>query len=472
MEYFLSIDLGTTGCKVMMFDVNGNPKGYCYREYPTFSQALGYAEQDANEWWKVVWMNLKEVIEVSKVKVENIKGIGITGQGTSLVYLDKNGQVLRPAIIHMDNRAKDKVNELINKFGKLSFSIKKFYSNLLWSKENEPEIEKEISYVLDAREFIGYKLTGIPTFDEKLKKEMDKLNKALGIPSELFGKPHDYFNPIGYTKEDITKKIGLKKPVPVIVGPFDGVCNILGSGLIEEGIATDVAGATEIIAVTVSKELPIVYLKHFIDGLWLTYTSPPLGLAHRWFKDNFALIEKEIQEKLSLDAYELLNLEAKKIKPGSEGLLFIPILRDYENPRLPGAFIGILPNHTREHFVRAFLEGIAFRIREIFEDLEKNGVKIKEVRISGGGAKSMLWNRIRADITGKPFAVLKVLESGCLGVAILVAIATKVYSNLIEASNQMIHIAETIQPDKEMHRMYSNLYEKYKKALNFLQEIY
>ncbi|MEM3522749.1 MAG: FGGY family carbohydrate kinase, partial [Candidatus Bathyarchaeia archaeon] len=371
MEYLLSIDIGTTGCKVMMFDTNGNPKGYSYREYPIFSQAPGYVEQDANEWWKVVCMNLREVIESSKVEAKSIKGIGITGQGTSLVYLNKNGQVLRPAIIYMDNRAKDKVKELINKFGELGFSTKKIYSNLLWSKENEPEIEKAIGYVLDAREFIGYMLTGIPTFDENLKKEIEKLNKALGIPSEWFGNPHDYFTPIGYVKDDITKKIGLKNAIPVVVGPWDGVCNIIGSGLIEDGIAMDVAGATEIIAVAVSKKLPIVYLKHFIEGLWLTYTSPPLGLAHRWFKDQFATIEKEIQNRIGLDAYELLNLEAEKIEPGSNGLLFIPILREYERPYLPGAFVGILPIHTRGNFIRAFLEGVAFRIKEIFEELEK-----------------------------------------------------------------------------------------------------
>jgi xylulokinase len=472
MEHLLSIDLGTTGCKVMMFDTNGNPKGYCYREYPIFSQAPGYAEQDANEWWKVVCMNLREVIKSSKVNAESIKGIGITGQGTSVVYLDKNGQALRPAIIHMDNRASDKVKELIDRFGKLGFSTKKIYSNLLWSKENEPEIEKAIGYVLDAREFIGYMLTGKPTFDENLKKEIDELNKALGIPSEWFGSPHDYFTPIGCVKEDVAKKVGLKKDVPVVVGPWDGVCNILGSGLIEDGIATDVAGTTEIIAVAVSKKFPIVYLRHFIEGLWLTYTSPPLGLAHRWFKDQFATIEKDLQNKLGLDAYELLNLEAEKIEPGSRGLLFIPILREYERPYLPGAFIGILPNHTRGHFIRAFFEGIAFRIREIFEELEKNGVKIKEVRLSGGGAKSTIWNKIRADITGKPFAVLKVLESGCLGVAILASLATKIYSNLIEASNRMIHIVETIHPDEERYKLYSKLYEKYKKTLIFLQETF
>ncbi|MEM2896239.1 MAG: FGGY family carbohydrate kinase [Candidatus Bathyarchaeia archaeon] len=472
MEYLLSIDLGTTGCKVMMFDVCGNPKGYRFREYPTFSQALGYAEQDADEWWKAVSMNLREVIESSKVEVENIKGIGVTGQGTSVVYLDKNGRALRPAIIHMDNRAKDKSEWLVKKFGELGFSTKKIYSNLLWSRENEPEIERAISYVLDAREFVGYMLTGNPTFDENLKREIEKLNEALGIPSELFGGPHGYFTPIGYVKEDTAKRMGLKKAVPVVVGPWDGVCNIIGSGLVEDGIATDVAGGTEIIAVAVSKKLPIVYLRHFIDGLWLTYTSPPLGLAHRWFKDQFAAMEKDFQNKLDLDAYELLSLEAEKIEPGSKGLLFIPILREYGRPYLPGAFVGILPDHTRGHFIRAFLEGVALRIREIFEELESNGVNIKEVRLSGGGAKSMFWNKIRADVTGKPFAVLRVLESGCLGASILAALATKIYSNLIEASNRMVHVAEMIYPDEEKHKLYSKLYEKYKKTLTLLQEIY
>jgi len=472
----LGVDLGTSGCKVMIFDVHGKPQAYAYREYPTYTPAPKSVEQDADEWWRTTCANVREVVKKSGVKAKDIIGIGTTAQSTSMICVDSEGNALRRAFVYLDNRAQPQIKRLTELLGQVSWTASKIHANILWMRDNEPSIEKNIHAVMDAKEFIGFKLTKNVTFDEGLQdeafKEIDKLNTLLGVPNEWFGESHGYFRPIGNVTSNAAKQTLLAKGTPVVVGPWDGMCNILGSGLTEGGIAMDTAGATEIMSVAISKPIPILCLPHFIPGLWLTYSSPPRGLVHRWFRDTFALGEKNTAKKLNVDVYDLLNQEAESVEPGSEKLLFIPTLHEFDDPSARGVFLGIALNHSRKHFIRAVLEGIAFSIREHFEMLESLGAEIREVRMSGGGAKSRIWNQIRSDVTGKTFAVLNVPETGCLGAALLAGIGTGIYHDVKEASEVMIKVSERVEPREENHRRYTKLFRVYKEANSALKNVF
>lgn len=448
----------------MIFDKFGDQKFYVSRNHSMYNPLPGVLEQDANEWWKNTVINIRETLKNMKIKPEEISGVGITGHGFDVICLDRNGKVLRPAIYFLDTRASAYLKELTNNFP-IGYVSSKLYPNLLWLRDNEPHIEKSISFVLDSKEFIAYKLGNQATYDNYFfnmeSAEMHKLNHQLNIPKEWFGQSHGYTEIAMKVTEAASRETGLKKGTPVVVGPCDAFSSIAGSGSIEEGIAVDTAGTTEVISVAVSKKIPSAIFVHFKPGFWFTFTSPPLGIAHRWFVDRLADLKREGLKKDRM--YDFVNKEAAKSPPGSLGLIFLPTLKEeFKGPPVKGAFFGISVSHELSHFSRAVLEGISFRLREIIENTEVNSVPIKEVRLGGGGAKNDLWNQIRADIVGKDFVVLKVLESTSLGVALLTSIGTGIHHNFDDATHKMVKVQKRYSPIKENQEKYTKYYSLYK----------
>jgi xylulokinase len=467
-NYLLTIDAGTSGCKSIIFNNFGQPLSFSFNKYSIFNPKTGFFEQNPHELWKITCKTIKEAISMARCKSDNIACIGITGQGTNVICLDKKGNIIRPAISYLDVRAKKLLDKLIKNYGFIDFSARKTSPNLLWLKENEQINYKKIKSVLDTKEFLGYKFTNNVTHDSWVEKgQWIDFYDSLGFPREWFGSVHEYTKTMGYTTKRRCKETGIKEGVPVIIGPWDGLCNILGSGLTEKGLAVDTAGTTEILSVTTQQKLPSSYLKHPLSErkLWLTYSSPPLGLSHRWYADTFFKTRINNSGNQTVDRFSLIEKEAAKVSLGSDGLIFLPSINGSSHTtQLKGAFIGLTLNHQRKHISRAVLEGIVFQIRRIYENMESQGAVIKEVRLSGGGAKSHLWNQLRVDIMGKPFAVLKVLESACLGVAILASISVGKYPTFDKASREMIKISRKIYPNKKNHEKYSRLYDTFVKS--------
>jgi xylulokinase len=340
---------------------------------------------------------------------------------------------------------------------------------LLWIRDNEPTVERSINFILDSKEYIGYKLGNRVTNDGLFftleSKEMKKLNKEFHIPKEWFGKPHGYSEVAMHVTRKASRETGLKEDTPIVIGSSDSFSSIAGSGSIDEGIAVDTAGTTEVISITTGREMPSTIFSHFKPGFWFTFTSPPLGLAHQWYANLLESL-KIINKKTN--PYDFINNEAGKSPLGSQGLIFIPTLKqEYRGPPISGGFFGVSVDHKIEHFSRAVLEGISFRLREILENSETNSVPIKQIRLGGGGAKSDLWNQMRADIIGKDFAVLKVLESTSLGVALLTGIGIGIYSDLDDATYNMVRVSKILRPNKEKHDKYTKLYSIYRKINSF-----
>ena len=474
-EYILSIDLGTTGCKVGVFDKDGGLKSLSYSEYPLYTNTSGWAEQDPIDWWNAVKQRMKSALLKANIPPSSIKAIGVTGQSTSVVFLGKKGTILRPAILYMDARAEHYLPELFSKIKNMNYVEMKFYSNLIWLRDNDPNLYEKIEKVIDAKEFIAMKLTGRVTYDTFVLSpdRVKMINEHLDIPDSFFGEPHDYKEPTGYLSEDISRELGIPEGTPIVVGPWDGMCNVLGSGLTEDGIAMDVAGTTEIVAVSSKNKTDAASYRHLIENLWLAYTSLPLAISYRWFRDKIAIHDTQYSMAAGMDAYNILNLRASQSKAGAAGLLFIPTMQgDFMKPHLSGAFIGLRTTHTLNEMARAIMEGIAYHLRWMIERIEEGNVTVNEIRVSGGGAKSSLWNKIKADVLNKPVKILDVVETGCLGATILTSTVIGWYSNLIEASQAMIHIKETITPEREQHEFYNKLYKKYREAFDFLDDFF
>jgi len=484
MRYLLGIDLGCTGLKTILFDEEGNPMAYAHEELSSDAPAPGYVEQDANGWWEVACANIRRVINDSNVDPKNILGVGVTGEGPSLVCVDENGSVLRPAMIHRDTRASIYVKRftgIVEKMSRLmglpvdpSFLSEFPALRLLWIRENEPDVFEKIQGCMMSWDFIKYRLTGEIT-------RLADLDRFTVIPSRLFNMPRRWFGKayksptdvVGQVTDEAAEKTGLEKGTPVVLGTFDNPCNSLGAGLTEEGIAVDQAGATEIINVAVSKRPRGFAMRPIIPGLWIVGTSPFRGVILRWFIDQFAFLEAE---KVGVNPYQFLDLEAERVKAGSDGLVFLPYLTGetsaFHDPNARGVFLGISLSHGKEHFARAIFEGIAFSLRQILENYQSFGVELKEVRLGGGGAKSRVWNQIKADVLGRPLSVLHVLETGCLGAALLASVGVGLYSSIREASESLVKVSERVKPKDENHEKYDGLYSVYREAYSQLKGVF
>ncbi|MCD6485139.1 MAG: hypothetical protein J7L47_08535 [Candidatus Odinarchaeota archaeon] len=470
-EKIMGIDVGTTGCKTTIFDLSGNLISSAYTEYPLYtSPDKGYAEQNPEDWWTAVKKTMTLALLRGNISPSEIIGIGITGQSTSIILLNSTGRPIRPSILYLDSRGEKYIPQLSELVGPLNFVEVKVYTNLQWLRENEENTFKKIDKVLDVKEFIAYKLTNEVTFDSFAiaPERVKQLNEKFGIPDSFFGAFHTYDKPVGKVSQDVAKEVLVPEGVNVVVGPWDGMCNVIGSGIIEDGVLMDVAGTTEIIAMTTKEKTALSTHKHLIGDRWLIYTSTPLAISYTWFKNILTSFSGSLPE--AIDPYSILNTLAMEAPPGSDGLIFVPTIQgDFMKPNLRGAYIGIGSNHTVKHMTRAILEGVAYHLKMTVDSIEGEGVPVKTIRVSGGGAKSRLWNQIKADVLEKPVEVQAVVETGGLGVAMLTAVALEKYKSLLDATNSMVHIKETITPNKENSKIYRKYYQRFVKHYEYLE---
>lgn len=496
MEYILGIDMGTLGTKAVLFDLQGHIKTssyYPHREPYTPNPSI--SEQDAEDWWGAIRGVVREVLKKG-ISPRDIMGIGLSSQGGGLVCIDAEGNPLFPVMIYADRRTQVEIRELQNLLNQQIPEILKdrrlpsILAQILWIRKHEPAVEEKTSKFMTARGYLGYKLTEVAAFDDYGCREfggdlytmkwVPEILEIVGVPEDKLGEIYRSWEPFGYVSKRTEEEIGLKEGTPVCTGVWDGMCNIVGSGLTKPGMAMDVTGTTEICTVletspgkTFFKDA-VPYLPPLGKEMYYWYSSPrPTGNLLYWFKE-FAATEYEAADKLGLTAYRIMDLEAEKVEPGSNNLIAYPHfqgvsykghIRDL-NAR--GFFLGITLAHKRSHFIRAIMEGVAYTLRHILDVYEEEGAVLDEVRLSGGGAKSELWNQIKADVTGRPMARVHTVETSALGAVMLASVGLKIYEDFEDAANNMVRIVKRYKPDKANYERYSKLYEVYWEAYNQL----
>lgn len=503
-ETLLGIDVGTTSCKVGVYDLKGNMVAQASNSYPTYQQAPREIEQNPQDWWKAVEMAIGQLRQKSKVKMSSIVGIGLSGQTPTQVFVDRKGKILRRAIIWRDTRSVEEARWLRKKIGKRR--MEKFLgmdlpiqpnwlpARLLWLKKHEPQILQRAFKILQAKDFIGYKLTGCFFSDRWCSKGMVNLKtgrvaseffKVLGISEEIVPKIYKPYEVVGRVRKEIGNRIGIPKDIPVVAGWSDALCGMLATGsLSASGRAFNITGTSEIVGLT-SLSLPkltygLMSIPSTITNTVSVIYGPTQsgGDSLKWAGEALMdLKEKAGSESLSLRGLDSLLSGAESIVPGSEGMIFLPYLEGERAPiwdaNAKGLFIGITRMHRRGHFIRSILEGVAYSVRHLLEIAEKSaGRKVDKIRIAGGGAKINLWNQIRADVTGRCIEKLQVLETGTLGAAMLASLGIGVYKSLNEVSKQMVHVASLVEPVREHHKQYDKLFKIYKKLYPLLKPVF
>ena len=491
MAYLIGVDLGTSGTKTVLFAEDGTVAASCTIEYPLYQPQNGWAEQDPLDWWNAVCGTTKAVIAKAGISASEIKGVGLSGQMHGLVMLDKSGNVLRKSIIWCDQRTAKECEEITQKVG--AENLIKITANpaltgftaskIMWVKNNEPEIYEKCAHILLPKDFIRYKLTGefatevsdasgMQLLDVPNRKWSDQVLDALQIDKSLLGKVYESPEITGKVTKAASDLTGLAEGTAVVGGAGDNAAAAVGTGTVQDGRAFTTIGTSGVVFAHTSKLSidPKGRVHTFccaVPGAWhVMGVTQGAGLSLKWFRDNFCHEEMIAAAGMKKDPYFLIDKQAEEIPIGSDRLLYLPYLMGERTPHLDpncrGVFFGLSAMHTRQHLLRAVMEGVTFSQRDSVEVLREMGVSINEMLACGGGGSSPLWRQMLADVYGCPVKTVVSKEGPALGVAILAGAGTGVYSSVQDGCAAVIKTNPPQNPISQNSAEYEKFYNIYR----------
>lgn len=497
-EYLLGIDIGTSACKVAVFDFNGKVMDSASGDYPVYYPHPGWAEQDPDDWYNGVCRALRKIWGRGSVSPEDIVGIGIDGQSWSAVALDGEGKCLTRTPIWLDTRSQDICDRLNDRIGAdrifqlAGNSLQAFYttSKVLWYGENLPEVFEHTEKILHTSGYIGYRLTGVVAedvcdaygwhcFNMRTGKWDMEMAREMGIPAKFLPELVNCDQIIGKTTAQAAEETGLPEGIPVVAGGLDAACGTLGTGVIHNGETQEQGGQAGGMSICMDqyKADPRLILSfHVIPGAWLLQGGTTGGGGvMRWFEKEFAGEERQNQKTTGKSSLTQLNELAEKVNPGSDGLVFLPYMKGERtpiwNPYAKGVFYGLDFSKTKGHMVRACMEGVAFALKHNLDVAEAAGAHVDVLRAMGGSANSLLWTQIKADVTGKPVVVPSSDTATTLGAVMLAGVATGVYSSYEEAVKKTVRVTRQHQPDPANRESYDRAYRIYRELYERLEPL-
>ncbi|ADQ41498.1 xylulokinase [Caldicellulosiruptor acetigenus I77R1B] len=488
--YFIGIDVGTSGTKTILIDSKGKILASATFEYPLYQPQIGWAEQNPEDWWDASVKGIKAVLEKSKVDPKEVKAVGLTGQMHGLVLLDKNYNVIRPSIIWCDQRTAKECDEITEKVGKEKLveitanpALTGFTaSKILWVRNNEPQNYEKVYKILLPKDYIRFKLTGefatdvsdasgMQLLDIKNRCWSDEVLEKLEIDKGLLGKVYESPEVTGKVSGQASELTGLCEGTLVVAGGGDQAAGAVGNGIVKTGVISSTIGSSGVVFAhldefKIDPQGRVHTFCHAVPGKWhVMGVTQGAGLSLKWFRDNFAHIEKAAFEFIDKDPYILMDQEAELANPGADGLVFLPYLMGERTPILDpyakGIFFGITAKHTRREFIRAVMEGVVFSLKNCLDILYEMGIEVKEVRVSGGGAKSKLWRQMQADIFEMDVWTLNSKEGPAFGAAILAAVGAGEYQKVEEACDTMIQKVDNCSPNEKLFEIYRKTYKLY-----------
>lgn len=479
-KLLLGIDIGTSACKVAVFEKSGKVVAQTNRPYKLYYPNPGWVEQNPEEWWQAIVEGIKEIL--MEVSADDIAGIGIDGQSWSAIPIDKDGNCLHNTPIWMDTRAREICERVIEKIGfeeifevagngfEPSYSTPK----MLWFKEVKSDVYEKTYKFLQSNSYIAMKLTGSVTqdlsqgygihfFDIKKCCYDEKLAEKLGLSVDKVPDLTECHKVIGEVTEEAAKITGLAVGTKVVAGGLDAACGTLGAGVYKKGQTQEQGGQAGGMSICLDEAVAhpkLILSPHVVHGHWLLQGGTVGGGGVlRWFKEEFG--ENE--------SFDELTALAEKINPGSDGVTFLPFMAGERspiwNPDAKGVFYGLGFDKTKGHMVRAALEGVAYSLEHNLRTAAETGVEVGELMAMGGSANSLLWTQIKADVTGKVIKVPASDTATTLGAAILAGVGVGMYENFEAAVNETIVITREHRPDMEIH-------QKYKKSMELYLDLY
>ncbi len=491
MNYLLGIDVGTSGTKTLLVNQKGEIVCRAVCDYPLMQPRPGWAEQDPHQWWEAVVSSISQVLSDSKVDPRLIKGIGLSGQMHGSVFLDQANNVLRPAILWCDQRTQAECDYITGKIGAkrlIALTCNQALTGftapkIIWLRKHEPAIYDRCKKILLPKDYIRFCLTGefatevsdasgTLLFDVKKRTWSKPVLSALQIDPALLPPCYESPEVTGKVNQDTAAKTGLREGTPVVGGGGDQAAGAVGNGIVETGIISASLGTSGVMFAfsnhpSVDNEARLHTFCHAVPGKWhVMGVMLSAGGSFRWLRDSIGLSEVNRGREEGVDPYELLTAEAETAAPGCEGLIFLPYLMGertpYADPNAKGVFFGLSLRHRRAELIRSVMEGVTYGMRDSLELVQNLGIKVTQIRASGGGARSKLWRQIQADVYNKPIARINVDEGPAFGVALLAGVGTGVYRTVAEACEKTIKVTETLKPNPERVKTYDKFYRLYR----------
>jgi xylulokinase len=503
-NYFVGTDIGTFGTKSVLVDSEGRVQAESFQETDILSPKPLWAEQWPHVWLTAACNTIREILTKSKVDPGEIGGLTISGlYSGSGIPCDEKMEPIRPCIIWMDRRAVEEVEWVRENIGeeeifKITGNAVDTYfgfTKMLWIKFKEPKTWERIRQLVTTYGYCIYRLTGVVCidyssagnyggiFDIHKRDWSEKLMEEMGIPRSFFPeKIVESKTVVGEITEEGSKLCGLKKGTPVCSGGVDAPVAALSLGCLEDGDHSAMIGTST--CWSVIQDEPrltpnLINYPHVAYDRQKLYTfggSATSGGILRWFRDQFGQIEVSLGRQIGLSPYRILDLEAEKVPPGSEGLIVLPYFMGERtpiwDPYSKGLIVGLTLAHTRAHVFRALMEGAAYALRHNIEAAKATKIPLKSrMGIVDGGAKSPLWRKIFADVTKFPLVYIVNHPGTPLGDALLSGVGTKALKSY-EVIKEWVEAAEIQEPDPEKSKIYDKYYEVYLKLYERNKDIY
>jgi len=494
-DCLLGIDVGTTGTKALLIDTLGHVLARSTHEYALRTPRPGWAEQNPADWWEATVAAIRELLATSEIGPEKIRGIGLSGQQHGSVFLDREGRVIREALLWCDQRTASQckwIHEMVGFDTVIGETLNPVLTGfqapkIVWLRDNEPDNYKRLHKVLLPKDYIRYRLTGEFATEVSDAAGTSLLNVAKRDWSDIMldgiGMTRDHLPPVyespvasATVSRCAADETGLCPGIPVAGGGGDNACSAVGNGVIEEGIVQISLGTSGTVFSPMDEPkidpgLRVHTFCHAVPGQWHAMgVMLSAGGSLRWFRDELCTEEKSKAAKLGIDPYEIITAEAAAVPAGAEGLLFLPYLAGertpYADPNARGVFLGLGLHHTKAHLVRAIMEGVGYGLRDSLDILKTMALPIRQIRNTGGGSRSSLWRQMQSDIFGAPLVTMTIDEGAAFGAALLGGVAGGVWKDVAAACSDTVQIKECTQPDEtnadtyaKYHCVYSDLYQ-------------
>lgn len=480
------LDIGTTGCKLTVFDESGRQLDRAYRDYPSRRQ-VGCHEIDLS----VIMDSVYEVIAELSEKNPDIAGIGVTSFGETCVLTDKKGNCLHTAMLYTDPRGAEECAQLREKLGRENIirisglNPHEMYSisKMMWLKNHRPEIYAQASHAFLVEDFVVFHLTGKARIDYSLATrtmafDIEKLSwskeifDAAGIDIGLMSSPVPTGTPAGTITETVAARTGLNKHCVIVSVSHDQVSAAVGAGAFDSSVAVDGAGTVECLT-PIFDSLPDA--QTMADGNFsiVPYIIPGKYVAYAFSYTGGALLQWCLETACKGENHASIEPKLNPNEPS--GLLVLPHFAGAATPYMDtgskGAIIGLTTATSAEDIYRGCMEGVVYEMRLNFEELLKSGVSFRRLNATGGGAKSKLWMQMKADVLNMPITALETVDAGTIGSAMLTGIAIGVFKSVEDAAAKMVIEQETYFPRVDMHEKYMKIYERYKGVYNAVRPL-
>jgi xylulokinase len=492
MDALIGIDVGTSGCKVIVLGLDGARLAQSARSYPIDYPRRNWAEQDPERWYQATCEAIRDCLVSGHLHPGEIKALSVTGPAHNVALLDANRRVLRPTLHWSDLRSEPQCEALVRDLGARIFEItgQRMHPSwtlpqLLWLKENEPGVWSSLAQVLVTKDYVRQRLTGDNLTDDydavgtmlcdlQTGAWSEEICDYLRLPTRLLPQIREAGSLAGSLSAQGARDTGLLAGTPVAVGSGDSVVEAFGAGALEPGDCLIKLGSSANVDLVTRQPMPspkTITYPYFIDHLGFTVAATISGASSwRWFREQACT---PAGGEARFAEVELMKW-ASAVPAGSEGLLFHPYLMGarvpYWDSSLRASFLGASTRHTLGHFARAVLEGVAFSLRDCLGAVEELGEKAVRFKLLGGGAYHPLWRQIICDVLGQPLSRPEIADAS-VGAALLAGRAIGAFADWQTAARVCRQSEEIIEPNQQAHAVYRKMFEVYRQSVGPLQAI-